>query len=170
MVLNQDTAREFLTSKDDVERYKFFMSGTLFEQISADLTLTLDKLTETKSTLDTKRKDLEDMKNIVKALVYKVREYEQLDQLQGHLDTLKKMLAWSVVEEKEREVAKVEEDMEKAKKKLIPIDKQIQDTDVSFFFFSFLLSYYFLFIIFQFYFSNFIFLFFFFIHFFPLIE
>ena len=133
MILNQDVAREFLTSKDPSEMYKFFMKGTLLEQISCDYTFIRQKEEIINKTLSDKKVDLLEMKEIVKALGAKVKEFEVLGRLQEQETHLRAMHGWALVEEKEHELKKQEGELEKAKKKIAPVQQHIADTDVIFF-------------------------------------
>jgi len=130
VILNQDVARSFLTTKDDSDKYRFFMKATLLEQISNDLTDVREMEGEIKITLDTKKQDLADQKEVVKVLAAKVQEFEVLDQLQDSLVDTKKMIAWGLVKEKEVELEKQEGEFKKAKSKVPPVEQQIRDTDV----------------------------------------
>jgi hypothetical protein len=116
------------------------MRGTLLEFISQDYTYIREKETDIKEILETKRNDLLEMKETIKILGAKVKEYEQLDQLQTNLMALKAMMAWAQVEEREKELQKQDHELQKARKKIDPVDQQIAETEVcflSFFFYSF---------------------------------
>ena len=106
------------------------MKGTLLEQISEDYTFIRAKEEEIKETLESKKTNLLEMKDTIKNLGAKVKEYEQLDKLQENMAALKAMMAWAQVEEKEKELQKHDHELQKARKKIDPIDQQLAETDV----------------------------------------
>jgi len=111
------------------------MKGTLLEQISCDYTYIRQKEEMISKILGEKKSDLLEMKDIVKALAAKVKEYEVLGRLQEQESLLRAMLGWAQVEEKERELKKQEGELEKAKRKIDPVEQHISETDVRTFLF-----------------------------------
>lgn len=155
MILNQDTAREFLTNTDAAEKYKvrvqslshhnsrflsilclsssffidfflkFLMKGTLLDQIHQNLNSVIEYENDIKGTLEGKSADLKDMRATVKAIGAKVTELKQLDQLEENKAKLSQMMAWALVEEKEKALEDQEKELNKAQMKVEPVENRI---------------------------------------------
>ncbi|MCJ1311024.1 Structural maintenance of chromosomes protein 6 [Agyrium rufum] len=102
-VLTQDNARQFLNSSDPEIKYKFFAKGTQLETLSQDYQLVEENIEVLDTNLSAHRQDLVKLRDEVKGK----KELHLLSQKQDGLrEVIRKLrfeMAWSQVEEQERE-------------------------------------------------------------------
>ncbi|XP_048046427.1 structural maintenance of chromosomes protein 6 [Megalobrama amblycephala] len=112
-VLNQEMSKQFLHSKSEADKYKFFMKATLLEQMKRDYI----HIKQTKAlTRDQVERQEECLKDLRQLFLQKKERYERLsslDDMRQTLEDLKKKMAWCLVREKERQVEQLKEQIEK---------------------------------------------------------
>ncbi|XP_012677888.1 structural maintenance of chromosomes protein 6 [Clupea harengus] len=112
-ILNQEMSKQFLHSKSESDKYKFFMKATLLEQMRRDYI-------HIKQTEDVTRDQVERQEECLKDLkqdyVLKKERYESLaslDEMKNTLEGLQKKMAWCLVREKEWQIEQLKEQVEK---------------------------------------------------------
>ncbi|KAF4101920.1 structural maintenance of chromosomes protein 6 [Onychostoma macrolepis] len=112
-ILNQEMSKQFLHSKSEADKYKFFMKATLLEQMKRDYI----HIKQTKAlTREQVEKQEECLKDLRQLFLQKRERYERLaslDNMRQTLEDLKKKMAWCLVREKERLVEQLMEQIEK---------------------------------------------------------
>ncbi|XP_051578178.1 structural maintenance of chromosomes protein 6 isoform X1 [Myxocyprinus asiaticus] len=112
-ILNQEMSKQFLHSKSEADKYKFFMKATLLEQMKRDYI----HIKQTKAvTRDQVERQEECLKDLRQLFLQKKERYEQLSPLNDMrqtLEDLKKKMAWCLVREKEWQVEQLKEQIEK---------------------------------------------------------
>lgn len=101
------------------------MKGTLLDQIQQNLNSMIECENDIKGILEGKSADLKDMRATVKDIGMKVNELKQLDQLENRKTKLSQMMAWAVVEEKEKVLEAEEREFNKAQNKVVPVENKI---------------------------------------------
>lgn len=138
-ILNQEMSKQFLHSKNETDKYKFFMKATLLEQMKRDYIYIKQTKTITRQQVERQEESLKDLKQ---DFLKKKERYEQLSsfsELRKVLENLKKSMAWCLVREKEQSVTQMKEDIEKEESnykhrdnlqlcqtKVLQVEKQIQ--------------------------------------------
>uniref|UniRef100_A0A4W4GGL2 Structural maintenance of chromosomes protein 6 n=1 Tax=Electrophorus electricus TaxID=8005 RepID=A0A4W4GGL2_ELEEL len=96
-ILNQEMSKQFLHSKSEADKYKFFMKATLLEQMKRDYI----HIKQTKAgTRDQVEKQEECLKDLRQLFLQKKEKYESLsllDNMRQNLEDLKKMMVWCLV-------------------------------------------------------------------------
>ncbi|KAI5248805.1 DNA repair protein [Aureobasidium subglaciale] len=117
-VLSQDKAREFLSGSSPYDKYKFFIRGTQLEALDGDYRILEDQLDGIEVKLELGTSDLE-------VLGRKAREAEAkkklIDRSQTTLEKINQLRwqhAWAQVEEQERELERIEEQIRQADNKI----------------------------------------------------
>lgn len=121
-ILNQDTARNFLSSSDPKHKYQLFMRATRLnvlweerEKLKAHIRTTSELLEDKEEQLDGVKKELDEMKRIYDEHVAIIGQKREIRELQAEL-------MWSIVQDNEA-------DGRKQRKKVEAIEKQIKDVE-----------------------------------------
>lgn len=114
---------------------KFFAKGTLLDQISQDLKDTAASGEEMIQILKEKLEGLKTMMEHIQKLEVEVNKFKELDTLQTDIDSVKKQMAWALVEEKERYYEGKKKELVKLKNNSEKIEKEIEDLKVGSFIF-----------------------------------
>uniref|UniRef100_A0A8C9ZKJ7 Structural maintenance of chromosomes protein 6 n=1 Tax=Sander lucioperca TaxID=283035 RepID=A0A8C9ZKJ7_SANLU len=96
-ILNQEMSKQFLHSKSESDKYKFFMKATLLEQMRRDYVHI--KLTKTVTRQQVERQE-ESLKDLKQEFLQKKERYEKLpsfSEIKVVLENLKKAMAWCLV-------------------------------------------------------------------------
>ncbi|KAL6105278.1 uncharacterized protein ACO6RY_06840 [Pungitius sinensis] len=112
-ILSQEMCKQFLHSKSESDKYKFFMKATLLEQMKRDYMHIKNTKTVTRQQVERQEESLKDLKQ---EFLQKKERYEKLpsfSEMKGVLENLKKAMAWCLVREKEQLVQQLKEDFEK---------------------------------------------------------
>ncbi|XP_051247167.1 structural maintenance of chromosomes protein 6 [Dicentrarchus labrax] len=112
-ILNQEMSKQFLHSKSESDKYKFFMKATLLEQMKRDYIHIKHTKTVTRQQVEKQEESLKDLKQ---EFLQKKERYENLSsfsEMKVVLENLKKAMAWCLVREKEQFVQQLKEDIEK---------------------------------------------------------
>ncbi|XP_029282466.1 structural maintenance of chromosomes protein 6 [Cottoperca gobio] len=115
-ILNQEMSKQFLHSKSESDKYKFFMKATLLEQMKTDYIHIKNTKTVTRQQVERQEESLKDLKH---EFLQKKETYEKLpsfSDMKAVLENLKKAMAWCLVREKEQLVQRLKDDVEKEEK------------------------------------------------------
>ncbi|KAG7465711.1 hypothetical protein MATL_G00156340 [Megalops atlanticus] len=111
-ILNQEMSKQFLQSKNETDKYKFFMKATLLEQMKRDYI----HIKQTKAaTSDQVEKQEEALKSLRQEYLQKKEKYESLsslEEMKKTLEDLQHKMAWCLVSEKEYQVQQLNEQIE----------------------------------------------------------
>uniref|UniRef100_A0A6Q2WTU5 Structural maintenance of chromosomes protein 6 n=1 Tax=Esox lucius TaxID=8010 RepID=A0A6Q2WTU5_ESOLU len=97
-ILNQEMSKQFLHSKSEADKYKFFMKATLLEQMKRDYIHIKQTKAVTREQVELQEECLKDLKQ---EFLQKKERYENLSSvgnMKKTLEDLKKMMAWCLVE------------------------------------------------------------------------
>ncbi|CDQ67465.1 unnamed protein product [Oncorhynchus mykiss] len=111
-ILNQEMSKQFLHSKSEADKYKFFMKATLLEQMKRDYIHIKQTKAVTREQVERQEECLKDLKQ---EFLQKKERYENLSsvgKMKETLEELKKMMAWCLVREKERLVQQLQEQID----------------------------------------------------------
>ncbi|XP_070698917.1 structural maintenance of chromosomes protein 6 [Pempheris klunzingeri] len=112
-ILNQEMSKQFLHSKSESDKYKFFMKATLLGQMKRDYIHIKHTKTVTRQQVERQKECLKDLRQ---EFLQKKERYESLSsfsEMKVALENLKKSMAWCLVREKEQFVQQLKEDIEK---------------------------------------------------------
>ncbi|XP_051813828.1 structural maintenance of chromosomes protein 6 isoform X1 [Acanthochromis polyacanthus] len=112
-ILSQEMSKQFLHSKSESDKYKFFMKATLLEQMRADYVHIKHTKTVTRQQVERQEECLKDLKQ---EFLQKKERYEKcssFSELKAVLENLKKAMAWCLVGEKEQLIEQLKERIEK---------------------------------------------------------
>ncbi|XP_036398055.1 structural maintenance of chromosomes protein 6 [Megalops cyprinoides] len=116
-ILNQEMSKQFLQSKNEADKYKFFMKATLLEQMKRDYI----HIKQTKAgTTEKVEKQEEVLKSLRQEYLQKKEKYENLsslEEMKKTLEDLQHKMAWCLVSEKEHQVQQLNEQIEQEESK-----------------------------------------------------
>uniref|UniRef100_A0A3B3YQ43 Structural maintenance of chromosomes protein 6 n=1 Tax=Poecilia mexicana TaxID=48701 RepID=A0A3B3YQ43_9TELE len=121
-ILSQEMSKQFLHSKNESDKYKFFMKATLLEQMKRDYIHIKHTETITRQQVERQEECLKDLKQ---EFLQKKERYESLSSfsdLKENLESLKKQMAWCLVRDKEQSIQQLKEEIQKEEK-----DKKHED-------------------------------------------
>ncbi|KAM4724558.1 structural maintenance of chromosomes protein 6 [Anableps anableps] len=115
-ILSQEMSKQFLHSKNESDKYKFFMKATLLEQMKRDYIHIKHTETITRQQVERQEECLKDLKQ---EFLQKKERYESLSSfsdLKESLESLKKKMAWCLVRDKELSIQQLKEEIQKEEK------------------------------------------------------
>ncbi|KAK8757950.1 hypothetical protein V5799_004418, partial [Amblyomma americanum] len=134
MVLNQETSRDFLNTKNPKDRYRFFMKATLLELLRTAYNELEAESAAMQRDLAQKEKVLPEMEQVVKRWEKRWRLFQNLDVHRAKLRRLKAEEAWvkvdnqeEVFRQKEDECKKENDTVSKLKEKIAAADAKIDE-------------------------------------------
>ncbi|KAJ3116400.1 Structural maintenance of chromosomes protein 6 [Phlyctochytrium bullatum] len=115
-ILTQDTSRKFLANSTPKDKY----SGTLLAQLSEDHQTLNDLIQRAKGTVDVKEQALPEMKKVVDnlKLKFKASEIEKQENIDKEIENERNKLAWAIVQQKEEELQKADNELQSTLQKL----------------------------------------------------
>lgn len=112
-ILNQEMSKQFLHSKSEADKYKFFMKATLLEQMKRDYVHIKQTKALTRDQVERQEECLRDLRHLFLQKKEKYESLATLKKMKTTLEDLQKKMAWALVEEKEREVQQLKEQIDK---------------------------------------------------------
>lgn len=112
-VLNQEMSKQFLHSKSEADKYRFFMKATLLEQMKRDYIHIKQTKAVTRDQVERQEECLRDLRQLFLQRKERYERMSSLDDMRQTLEDLKKKMAWSLVREKESQVEQLKEQIEK---------------------------------------------------------
>ncbi|XP_076803327.1 structural maintenance of chromosomes protein 6-like [Clavelina lepadiformis] len=111
--LNQEMSKNFLHSKNETDKYKFFLKSTQLEQMCRDYRFIKEQQIIIQNILAQKQKAIPDLEKVVLEKEQRFKELATLQELKNKVDTLKCELAWSQVARLEHDVKPLKRELEK---------------------------------------------------------
>ncbi|XP_068577685.1 structural maintenance of chromosomes protein 6 [Cebidichthys violaceus] len=112
-ILNQEMSKQFLHSKSESDKYKFFMKATLLEQMKRDYIHIKHTKTVTRQQVERQEESLKVLKQEFLQKKERYEKWPSFSEMKMVLENLKKAMAWCLVREKEQLVQQLQEDVEK---------------------------------------------------------
>ncbi|KAM9465780.1 structural maintenance of chromosomes protein 6 [Clarias gariepinus] len=112
-ILNQEMSKQFLHSKSEADKYKFFMKATLLEQMKRDYIHIKQTKALTRDQMERQEECLRDLRQLFLQKKEKLDNLKEIEKMRQTLEDLKKKMAWALVGEKEREVHQLKEQIDK---------------------------------------------------------
>ncbi|NXN85294.1 SMC6 protein, partial [Bombycilla garrulus] len=111
-VLTQEMSKQFLQTKNEGDKYKFFMKATQLEQMKEDYSFIGKTKTNTRVQIEQGEERLEELKQLYlqKKEIFKGITF--VNDMQSRLKDLKHQMAWAVVSEVEKEIELLKEGVE----------------------------------------------------------
>ncbi|XP_062429143.1 structural maintenance of chromosomes protein 6 isoform X2 [Rhea pennata] len=108
-VLTQEMSKHFLQSKNEGDKYKFFMKATQLEQMKEDYSYIMKTKENTRLQIE---QGVERLRELKLHYCEKKERYKSIgfvNEMRNNLEDLKHKMAWAVVSEMEREILPIKE-------------------------------------------------------------
>uniref|UniRef100_A0A7M4EE17 Structural maintenance of chromosomes protein 6 n=1 Tax=Crocodylus porosus TaxID=8502 RepID=A0A7M4EE17_CROPO len=108
-VLTQEMSKHFLQSKNEGDKYKFFMKATQLEQMKDDYSYIMKTKENTSLQIE---QGVEHLQKLKQHYVEKKEHYRTIgfvNEMRNYLEELKNKMAWAVVSEAEEEIKPIQE-------------------------------------------------------------
>ncbi|XP_033860951.1 structural maintenance of chromosomes protein 6 [Acipenser ruthenus] len=112
-ILNQEMSKQFLHSKSEADKYKFFMKATLLEQMKGDYIHIKQTKAITRDQIETQEESLKDLKQIYLQKKERYENLSSLEEMQKNVEVLKHQMAWVLVKDIEIQKQKLKEQIER---------------------------------------------------------
>lgn len=119
-ILNQETAKNFLHSNDEHQKYKLFERATQMDVMCRDFSTAEEELAKSKSCMKEKIHSLTHLMNELKTWQNKKNWYEAINEVEAKKTRLENEMAWAQVEDVEM---KMNAALEKQEKQKIEIER-----------------------------------------------
>ncbi|NXD79031.1 SMC6 protein, partial [Halcyon senegalensis] len=108
-VLTQEMSKHFLQSKNEGDKYKFFMKATQLEQMKEDYTSIMKAKKNTCIQIEQGVERLQELKLLYCEKKERYKSIGFVNDMRNHLEDLKHKMAWAVVGEMEKEIQPIKE-------------------------------------------------------------
>ncbi|NXH14626.1 SMC6 protein, partial [Bucco capensis] len=108
-VLTQEMSKHFLQSKNEGDKYKFFMKATQLEQMKEDYTSVMKTKNNTCIQIEQGVERLQELKQLYCEKKERYKNIGFMNDMRNRLEDLKHKMAWAVVGEMEREIQPIKE-------------------------------------------------------------
>ncbi|XP_074676204.1 structural maintenance of chromosomes protein 6 [Strix aluco] len=108
-VLTQEMSKHFLQSKNEGDKYKFFMKATQLEQMKEDYSSIMKTKENTCIQIEQGVERLQELKQLYCEKKERYKSIAFVNDMRKHLEDLKHKMAWAVVGEMEKEIQPIKE-------------------------------------------------------------
>ncbi|NXI56839.1 SMC6 protein, partial [Chloroceryle aenea] len=108
-VLTQEMSKHFLQSKNEGDKYKFFMKATQLEQMKEDYTSIMKAKKNTRTQIEQGVERLQELKQLYCEKKERYKSIWFVNDMRNRLEDLKHKMAWAVVGEMEKEIQPIKE-------------------------------------------------------------
>ncbi|NXX17970.1 SMC6 protein, partial [Podargus strigoides] len=108
-VLTQEMSKQFLMSKNEGDKYKFFMKATQLEQMKEDYSSIMKTKENTCIQIEQGVERLQELKLLYCEKKERYKSIAFVNDMRSHLEDLKHKMAWAVVGEMEKEIQPIKE-------------------------------------------------------------
>ncbi|XP_030346919.1 structural maintenance of chromosomes protein 6 isoform X3 [Strigops habroptila] len=108
-VLTQEMSKHFLQSKNEGDKYKFFMKATQLEQMKEDYSSIMKTKENTCIQIEQGVERLQELKQLYCEKKEHYKSIGFVNDMRNHLEDLKHKMAWAVVGEMEKEIQPIRE-------------------------------------------------------------
>lgn len=103
-VLTQEMSKQFLQSKNEGDKYKFFMKATQLEQMKEDYSYIMETKARTRDQIEQGGEFLEELKKLYLEKEERYKSIAAVGEMQNKLKELHNQIAWAMVRETEAEI------------------------------------------------------------------
>ncbi|KAL8172905.1 UNVERIFIED_CONTAM: Structural maintenance of chromosomes protein 6 [Gekko kuhli] len=103
-VLTQEMSKQFLQSKNEGDKYKFFMKATQLEQMKEDYSYIMETKTRTRDQVEQGEEFLEELRKQYSEKGERYKNMANVSEMENRLKELRDQIAWAMVKETESEI------------------------------------------------------------------
>nr|XP_034965920.1 structural maintenance of chromosomes protein 6 [Zootoca vivipara]XP_034965921.1 structural maintenance of chromosomes protein 6 [Zootoca vivipara]XP_034965922.1 structural maintenance of chromosomes protein 6 [Zootoca vivipara]XP_034965923.1 structural maintenance of chromosomes protein 6 [Zootoca vivipara]XP_034965924.1 structural maintenance of chromosomes protein 6 [Zootoca vivipara]XP_034965925.1 structural maintenance of chromosomes protein 6 [Zootoca vivipara] len=110
-ILTQEMSKQFLQSKNEGDKYKFFMKATQLEQMKQDYAYIMETKARTHDQIEQGAKFLEELRERYLEKEDRYKSIAFVSEMQNELKKLQHQIAWAMVRDTEKEVKTLRDDV-----------------------------------------------------------
>ncbi|NXL92475.1 SMC6 protein, partial [Alectura lathami] len=129
-VLTQEMSKHFLQSKNEGDKYKFFMKATQLEQMKEDYTYIMKTKENTRLQIEQGVERLQELKQLYCEKKERCKSIASVNEMRNHLEKLKHQMAWAVVGEMEREIQPIRERIRAEEENTEKFDQKLEQYQI----------------------------------------
>ncbi|XP_071999719.1 structural maintenance of chromosomes protein 6 [Engystomops pustulosus] len=126
-VLTQEMSKHFLQSKNETDKYKFFMKATQLDQMKEDYSYIMETKTRTHDQINCGAERLHELKRECMEKEEKFKSLASLGEMKEKLDDLKRKMAWAVVNETEKQIVPVRDKIAAEEGRTVKFEQKINE-------------------------------------------
>lgn len=126
-ILNQEMSKQFLHSKDEHDKYKFFMKATHLEQMQNDYQQIMETKKITEEKLCRQEGSLRDLSKVVKEKQKKFQRIANMQDLERYIMELQNQLAWAEVRDKEVTLKTLQDQLRAEENRTVKFDQNVEE-------------------------------------------
>ncbi|KAM9195799.1 structural maintenance of chromosomes protein 6 isoform 2-T3 [Mergus octosetaceus] len=129
-VLTQEMSKHFLQSKNEGDKYKFFMKATQLEQMKEDYSYIMKTKENTSLQIEQGEERLQELKQLYNEKKEHYKSIGYVNEMRNRLEELKHKMAWAVVGEMEREIQPIREGIRAEEGNTEKFDQKLEECQV----------------------------------------
>ncbi|KAM9316410.1 structural maintenance of chromosomes protein 6 [Gastrophryne carolinensis] len=126
-VLTQEMSKGFLQSKNESDKYKFFMKATQLEQMKDDYSYIMETKTRTSDQIVYGVERLSELKRDCIEKEERFKSLASLSEMKEKLEDLRRKMAWAVVTEAEKQLNPIREHLCAEEGRTVKFDQKISE-------------------------------------------
>lgn len=129
-VLTQEMSKQFLQSKNEGDKYKFFMKATQLEQMKEDYSYIMETKERTKEQINQGEERLTELKRQCLEKEERFQNIAGLSTMKTNLEYLKHEMAWAVVNEIEKQLNAIRDNIKIGEERAAKLDRKMEEQQV----------------------------------------
>ncbi|XP_023384272.1 structural maintenance of chromosomes protein 6 [Pteropus vampyrus] len=129
-VLTQEMSKQFLQSKNEGDKYKFFMKATQLEQMKEDYSYIMETKERTKEQINQGEERLVELKRQCLEKEERFEIIAGLSTMKTNLEHLKHEMAWAVVNEIEKQLNAIRDNIKIGEDRAARLDRKMEEQQV----------------------------------------
>ncbi|XP_013378099.1 PREDICTED: structural maintenance of chromosomes protein 6 [Chinchilla lanigera] len=129
-VLTQEMSKQFLQSKNEGDKYKFFMKATQLEQMKEDYSYIMETKERTKEQINQGEERLTELKRQCLEKEERFQSIAGLSTMKTNLEYLKHEMAWAVVNEIEKQLNAIRDNIQIGEDRAARLDRKMEEQQV----------------------------------------
>ncbi|XP_060042570.1 structural maintenance of chromosomes protein 6 isoform X2 [Erinaceus europaeus] len=129
-VLTQEMSKQFLQSKNEGDKYKFFMKATQLEQMKEDYSYIMETKERTKEQISQGEERLTELKRQCLEKEERFQSIAGLSTMKTNLEYLKHEMAWAVVNEIEKQLNAIRDNIKIGEDRAARLERKTEEQQV----------------------------------------
>ncbi|KAM5316462.1 structural maintenance of chromosomes protein 6 isoform 2-T2 [Glossophaga mutica] len=126
-VLTQEMSKQFLQSKNEGDKYKFFMKATQLEQMKEDYSYIMETKERTKEQINQGEERLVELKRQCLEKEERFENIAELSTMKTNLEYLKHEMAWAVVNEIEKQLNAIRDNIKIGEDRAARLQRKLEE-------------------------------------------
>ncbi|XP_072500099.1 structural maintenance of chromosomes protein 6 [Notamacropus eugenii] len=129
-VLTQEMSKQFLQSKNEGDKYKFFMKATQLEQMKEDYSYIMETKARTRDQIEQGEERLHELRRQCLEKEERFQSIADLSVMRRNLENLKHEMAWALVGEYEKEIEEMRSEVSVGEQRTARLTQKVEEWQV----------------------------------------